>query len=350
MQFRYQSVRLAGIGHVLPEDQLTSDAIEARLADHYRTLRIPPGRLAQMTGIESRRVWPNGTPPSKGGTHAAFEALERSGLSRDEIGCLVYTSVCRDHLEPATSTIIHDQLQLAKGSTCFDISNACLGFMNGVTTIANMIELGQIRSGIVVASENSGPVLHTTVDALADDPNPTRKKFKRAFPSLTLGSGSVAAVLCHADLKPDAPRILGGAVGSATEYNDACRSTPDHSFAQECHPLMETDALTVMDRGCELAGKVWQATKNTLGWSDETPERVFCHQIGLSHRDLLFETLGLPVSKDFSTVRDLGNMGSVGLPLTLSMGVEAGVLERGMRVALLGIGSGLNSLMLGLEW
>lgn len=347
---RFRNVFIEGMAHVHPPTVLTSDAIEERLGDMLRTLRIPRGRIEQVTGIRERRMWPNGTPPSKGAIEAGELALARAGVAARDVGALVYTSVCRDHLEPATSTIIHDQLQLAKGSTCFDISNACLGFMNGVTTIANMIELGQIRSGIVVASENSGPVLHTTVDALADDPNPTRKKFKRAFPSLTLGSGSVAAVLCHADLKPDAPRILGGAVGSATEYNDACRSTPDHSFAQECHPLMETDALTVMDRGCELAGKVWQATKNTLGWSDETPERVFCHQIGLSHRDLLFETLGLPVSKDFSTVRDLGNMGSVGLPLTLSMGVEAGVLERGMRVALLGIGSGLNSLMLGLEW
>jgi 3-oxoacyl-[acyl-carrier-protein] synthase-3 len=113
---------------------------------------------------------------------------------------------------------------------------------------------------------------------------------------------------------------------------------------------METDSLHVMERGVELARATWEGLKARLGWSNETPDRVFCHQIGVNHRNLLYKSLGLELAKDFSTVERLGNMGSVGLPLTMSMGLEQGRLEEGMKVAMLGIGSGLTSVMLGVQW
>jgi 3-oxoacyl-[acyl-carrier-protein] synthase-3 len=68
------------------------------------------------------------------------------------------------------------------------------------------------------------------------------------------------------------------------------------------------------------------------------------------HRRRLFETLGLNLAQDFSTFETLGNTGSVALPATLADAVEAGAVRDGQRVALLGIGSGLNCLMLALEW
>ena len=71
---------------------------------------------------------------------------------------------------------------------------------------------------------------------------------------------------------------------------------------------------------------------------------------GSTHRRKLYEALGLDEAKDFSTFETLGNTGSVALPVTLAQAVAAGAVREGDRVALLGIGSGLNSLMLALEW
>lgn len=51
---------------------------------------------------------------------------------------------------------------------------------------------------------------------------------------------------------------------------------------------------------------------------------------------------------DFPTVEFLGNTGAVALPMAAALGIERGHIEPGDNVALLGIGSGLNSLMLGL--
>ena len=113
---------------------------------------------------------------------------------------------------------------------------------------------------------------------------------------------------------------------------------------------METDAETLMREGCRLAGETWKAFRDILNWNNEDIERVFCHQVGVMHRKLLYETIGLSLDKDFSTLETLGNTGAASLPVTLALGEEEGVLPSGTKAALLGIGSGLNCLMLGVEW
>ena len=64
----------------------------------------------------------------------------------------------------------------------------------------------------------------------------------------------------------------------------------------------------------------------------------------------ILDVLGVPDAKDFSTYPFLGNIGTVSLPITAAIAEERGFLEAGQRVAFLGIGSGLNCLMLGWEW
>ena len=113
---------------------------------------------------------------------------------------------------------------------------------------------------------------------------------------------------------------------------------------------METDSEKLMLEGCRLAGKTWRRTQETLGWKNEEVNRVFCHQVGKGHRKLMYENVGLNMEKDFSTLEFLGNTGSASLPVTFAMGVEKSILKKGDKAALLGIGSGLNCLMMGIEW
>ena len=113
---------------------------------------------------------------------------------------------------------------------------------------------------------------------------------------------------------------------------------------------MKTDAEKLMKEGVKLAVQVWRETREELGWDNDTVDRVFTHQVGVMHRRLLFEKLELDSKLDFPTVETLGNIGSVSLPISMALGEESGVLKRGDKVALLGIGSGLVCLNLGVEW
>jgi len=347
---KFESVCIEAVACHLPENVVSSAELEQRLAAVYDRLKLPYGRLEMMSGIRERRFWNDGVYPSAIGSIAGEKAIEKSGLDRGEIGCLISASVCRDFLEPATASVIHHNLQLPQATHLFDVSNACLGVLNGMVIVASMIELGQIRAGLVVAGENGGPLVDHTIATLRSNPDLKRAEVKSAFASLTIGSGAAAVLLTHSSLSRFGHKLLGGEARAATEFNDLCRGNADGGMGAESTPLMTTDSETLMRQGCLLAGQTWEKTRATLGWSNDDVDRVFCHQVGHLHRKLMYETLCLPLEKDFSTLEFLGNTGSASLPSTLALGEEAGCLKKGDKAALLGIGSGLNCLMLGLEW
>ncbi|MGQ9546223.1 MAG: 3-oxoacyl-ACP synthase III [Dehalococcoidia bacterium] len=348
---RYDRVFVESFGYELPENIVTSLSLEERLAPLYDRFGLTYGRLEMITGIRERRFWNDGITPSQASMKAAEKAISKSGIPKEDIGCLLHTSVSRDFLEPATATVVHDSLGLPPTATIFDISNACLGFINGMVTLANMIELGQVKAGIVVGCESSKLLVEATIDRLLRDPEPTREKLKLAFATLTLGSGAVAAVLTHSSLSKQGHRLLGGVTRAASHHNGLCRIESDVSFFDLPElPDMRTDYEGVLKNGLKLAPETWQATKQELGWANSDVDRFFTHQVSTTHSKLLFRTLGLDSTKNFSTVEYLGNIGSVSLPITMAIGIEQGLAKPGAKIAMLGIGSGLVCLMLGLQW
>lgn len=347
---RFENVFIEGLGYHLPENIVTSVEIENRLAPLYDRLKLPQGRLELMSGIKERRFWEKGVFPSEVATLAGEKALAQSGITSDQIGCLISASVCRDFLEPSTASVIHNNLKLPVESFVFDVSNACLGVLNGMSIIASMIEQNQILAGLVVAGENGGPLVNNTIETLLARTDLTRNEVKSSFASLTIGSSAVGVVLAHKKIARQGHKLVGGVSMAETQFNHLCRGSDDSGSGDAWSPLMETNSEKLMKEGCLLAGKTWARTRDELGWNNEDVSRVFCHQVGKGHRKLMYENVGLNPEKDFSTLEFLGNTGSASLPTTLAMGAEQNVLRSGDKAALLGIGSGLNCLMMGVEW
>ena len=348
---RYKNVCIESFGYELPETIVTSQSLEERVAPLYEKLNLSYGRFEIMTGIRERRFWDDETTPSQASAKAAEKAIAKSGIDKEDIECLLHTSVCRDFLEPATATLVHDSLGLPATATIFDISNACLGFANGMVTLANMIELGQVKAGIVVGAEGGKRLIDRTIDDLLKDPNVTRDKLKVSFASLTLGSGAVAVVLTHSSLSKYGHKILGGVVRTASQHNDLCRVEADTYFYDpNSYPNMSTDYTGILNNGTALAVETWKAFQRELGWNHEDVNKVFTHQVSSIHKQVLFHALGLDESKGFSTVEYLGNIASCSLPISLAIGIEEGHVHAGDRVVMMAGGSGLCGIMLGLEW
>ncbi len=346
----FENVCIESLGYHLPENIVTSLDLERQLQPVYDRLKLSPGRLELMSGITERRFWDKGVFPSQVSSLAGENAIHKIDFDRNQIECLICASVCRDFIEPATASVIHHNLNLPNNSMVFDISNACLGVLNGMVHVANMIEMGQIQAGLVVAGESGGPLVKTTIESLLTDPNPSRSKIKSSFASLTIGSAAVAVLLVHKNLSKFNHKLLGGIANAETRFNKLCQGNEDSGMGFEAAPLMETDSETLMKEGVRLAQSSWSQFKSKLNWTNDGVDKVFCHQVGSMQRKLLYETLDLDLKKDFSTLEFLGNTGSAALPITLAMGEEKDVIQKGQKAALLGIGSGLNCLMLGVEW
>ena len=179
-------------------------------------------------------------------------------------------------LEPATAAYVHGFVGLGPDCQIFDVSNACLGFLNGLVLAAAMIEAGVIRRALVCSGENGRPLVEGTLKKLNGDLTLDRNAIKPFFANLTIGAGAVAAVVSRDDLAPaGSPRLLGGAVETDSSANTLCEGdTAGDALA------MRTDSERLLEAGMGVAGRCWRKFKADTGWDENTPDRVVTHQVG----------------------------------------------------------------------
>jgi len=282
-----------------------------------------------------------------GAAKAGRKALAAAGLAPDDVGMLVYGGVCRDNLEPATACATADALGIRGTAVVHDTCNACLGVMNATLQVANAIELGQIQSGLVVSCESARPIVDSTIARMVA--NPTMDMFKKSMATMTGGSGAIGIVLTHTSRSVAGHRLVGGAVRAAPEHHALSHWGTDTEPSSGNTVVMETDAVGTLQHGVILGTAAYDAFVSELGWPGG-PDRVICHQVGAPHRAAVLAAMEIPLDRDFSTFEYLGNIGTVSVPITAAIADERGALAPGHRVGLFGIGSGLNCLLLGLEW
>ena len=337
---RFDNVSILSVSHVDAPHVLPSEEIEARLAPTLGRLGMDSDLLRNLSGILARRQWDRGTMPSDPATEAARLAIDAAGIDPEGLGILINGSVCRDYLEPSTACIVHGNLGLPATCMNFDIGNACLGFINSMDAVGNMIERGQIDYGIVVDAETSEIITESTITSLLSD-GVDEGTFRANFASLTLGSGAAAMVLGRSDQNPDAHPFLGGVNRAATEHCRLCRGNIDS---------MQTDTRALMVGGMELAVNTWMEGAEAFGWSPADFDWFVLHQVSKAHTEGFAGILGLDLDKIYRLYPEFGNIGPAGVPIVLSKLEKEGKLEKGNRVALMGIGSGLNCTMAELRW
>src|SRR5208337_3007118 len=259
---KYSKVYLEAFGYEIAPVVVSSAELEARLEPVYEALHLSPGQLEALTGIIERRWWEEGYRLSEG-------------------GALIYGGVCREFFEPATACRIAADLGIGPDATVYDISNACLGVLNGIIEIANRIELGQIRSGLVVASETAREINDIMIERMCQDRS--MDFFKRSLATLTGGSGAVAVLLSDGSFSRDRRRrLVGGAAQTAPQFHGLCRWGIEAFKPLSAHHFLQftsTDSAAVLTHGVELGIRTWHAFLRKLGWVKGQIDKVICHQV-----------------------------------------------------------------------
>jgi 3-oxoacyl-[acyl-carrier-protein] synthase-3 len=338
MQFK--NVVIQSLAAVDAPVVMTSAEIGEQLRPATERLGLRSGLIEELSGIKTRRFWENGTQPSEAATMAAEQAIAEAGIDRNKIGVLINTSVCRDFLEPSTACLVHGNLGLHERCLNFDIGNACLAFLNGMDVAARMIERGEVEYALIVDAESSRPITEATIERLLQ-PGVEEAQFRAEFASLTLGSGAAAMVMCRRERAPRGHSYLGGVTLAATQFNRLCTGQMDR---------MVTDTRVLLTEGLKLATKTFAAAVEKLGWVVGELDQFIIHQVSKAHTDSLMKVLGLDPEKIYRIYPELGNIGPAAVPIALAKAVAMGRIKRGDRIALLGIGSGLNCSMAEIVW
>jgi 3-oxoacyl-[acyl-carrier-protein] synthase-3 len=354
----YKNVQIESLGYELAPVVVSSEELEERLASLYKQRGMPIGQLESLTGIGERRWWEENTPLSQGAAAAGRKAIANSNVTPSDIGTVIYAGVNRENFEPATACRVASELGIKGAKSIYDISNACLGVLNGIFEIANQIELGQIRAGLVTSCETAREINDIMIERMLEDTS--MEMYAKSVATLTGGSGAAAVLLTDGSFGTQGHKLLGGVIHAAPEHHELCYwglspepgdtlgvPTELHGIVRE---VMVTDAVSVLKHGVQLGAETWEGLLTELNWTPDTVNKVICHQVGKANRDTILGTIGIPQEKDFSSFEYLGNMGTVSVPLTAALAHERGFLEKGDQVAFLGIGSGLNCMMLGFSW
>ncbi len=337
---KFNNVVIDSFDFVDPPHFLSSNEFETRLAPIYARLKLPQGRLELQTSIKSRGYWPVGHMPSDIATEAAKKVLLKSNIK--EVDLLIHSSVCRDFLEPSTASYIHKNLELSSNCISFDLSNACLGFLNAMDLAAKQIEAGIIKTALIVTGENSGPLIEETIKKLNTDTSLTRKTVKKYIANLTIGSAGVAFLLTHKNLSNSNVRLTCSHSKSDTAASSLCQGSGGTDGL-----MMETESSELLAAGIELAKNTWDEFIKESNYKDY--DHLISHQVGIAHTTLLYKKLELDINKDYATFEKYGNTGSAAVPLTLCKAIQSDVVSKNQSIALLGIGSGLHSIMMEIQ-
>ncbi len=336
----FDNVVIKSVAHIEPPHRVSSEEVAERLAPTFKKLRVPGNPLIDLAGIEERRFWDDGMLPSDGATLAANDALARADIDPKQVGILINTSVSRDFLEPSTACMVHGNLKLADTCQSFDVGNACLAFINGMNIAAQMLERREIDYALIVNGENSREINETTIQRLLN-PKVTHKQFKSEFATLTLGSGSAAMVMSRGDLEPDGHQYRGGVARAATQFNNLCRGW-NHQ--------MWTDTKSLLIEGMKLASMTFIAARTVMGWVVQELDHVVIHQVSKAHTENFIRAFGADPAKVYRIFPFLGNIGPASIPTVMSRIIQEDRVKRGDRLALMGIGSGLNCAMAEVVW
>jgi 3-oxoacyl-[acyl-carrier-protein] synthase-3 len=338
----FQHVAITGLAHIDAPRRLTSSEIQARLKPTLDRIGVKANVLEEVAGVHERRLWDGQVKASDAATLAGVKALADAGLDADRIGLLVNTSVSRDYLEPSTASIVSGNLRLPDTCQNFDVANACLAFINGMDIAARMIERGEIDYALVVDGETADLAYEKTIERLSRN-SITAQEFRDEMATLTLGSGAAAMVLARAELAPGAPRYRGGVTRSATEWNQLC-------LGDLHHDRMVADGRMLMIEGLKLGQKTWAAARVALGWAVDELDQFVIHQVSKAHTQAFLKAFHIHPDKVMTIFGEHGNIGPASVPIVLSKLRELGRLQKGNRIALLGIGSGLNCSMAEVVW
>lgn len=349
---KYANVFIKSMGYELAPHIVTTDEIEAKLKPFFDAVGFEPGQIEALTGIKERRYWDVDHTVGEHAAVAGQRAIDEAGIDPKDIGALAFCGVCQDGFEPATSCSIADRLNLGGSAHIYDVKSACLGMITGIVHVANEIQLGNIRAGLVVSCETARQIVDATIEEI--NTHKSVEFYKEAVATMTGGSGAAAVLLTDGTLGDPGVRshtLKGGVVRNAVRHHGLCNwGHEEKGMPTDSRVIMRTDAAGVLENGITLVVETFNLFKKAFNLPPDKPDKFIGHQVGAMHHQQFYKALGVDMKKDFRTFPFLGNVGTVSLPITAAIADERGFLQPDDFVAFIGVGSGLNCYMLGVEW
>ncbi len=331
--------RITGLGYYVPDNVVTND-------DLSKIIDTNDEWIVERTGINERRHVVKGVDTTTSmGVKAAKIAIERAGISKDDIDFIVFATISPEYYFPGPGVMVQRDLGI-KTIGALDVRNQCSGFLYAISVADQYIKTGMYKNILVIGSEVQSTGLDMT----------TRGRSV----SVIFGDGAGAAILSRSET--DGAGILS-----------------THLHAEGAH----AEELTVLAPGM---GKRWVTDivkdndpddvsyfpymngqfvfKNAVvRFSEVIKEGLEANQLEVKDIDMLIphqanlrisqfiqNKFGLSDDQVFNNIQKYGNTTAASIPIALTEAWEGGRIKSGDLVVLAAFGSGFTWASAVIRW
>lgn len=320
-------VEIAGIGACLPSLVVTNDKISELVETNHEW-------IVQRTGISERRI-SEGENTSDIATKAAEVALERAGITPEDLDLIIVATISPDMFIPSVACLVQSNLNADKAA-CFDISVACSGFVYGLEIANGLMQTMNYKNALVIGAEVLSKVMDWTDRGTC----------------ILFGDGAGAAVLKQSERKGIIKSYLRseGKKGSALTIGGADFDTPFSKEKVLHDRLIKMNGREVLRFAVSaIADGVTELMKDTDISLDEI-KYIVPHQANYRIIKSAAEKLKLDEDKFYLNLDRVGNTSSASVPIVLNEIHERGLLNKGDKLILVAFGGGLTYAATLIEW
>ncbi len=303
-------IKIKGMGRCVPQRVVTNE-------DMAKIVDTTDQWITSRTGIRHRRHCVSETHGSLC-AGAARAALDRAGVSPEEIGACVVATVTADTLVPSAACVLQRELGLPSDIPCFDLSAACTGFLFALHTMECLLNASPRKYGLVVGAETLSRVTNWddrgTCILFGDGAGAAVVECREGWPSIGAELG------CHGD--GQLLRLPGVEAGERSLIS--MEGTRVFKFALEAVPWC-------VDRVLERTG-----------YAIEDVDFFVFHQANARIIDLAARKYRIPPEKYYKNIAEYGNTSAASIPLVLSELEDMGRVGPGSRTLVVGFGGGLT--------
>ncbi len=313
---------ICGVGSYLPETVLTN-------ADWERMVDTTDEWIIRHTGINERRLAADDQASSDLAIKAAQRALDDAGISPEQIGLIMLTTVTPDYFFPATACLVQDAIG-AKNAGAMDMSSGCTGFIYAMAAGANFVRSGDYDYVLLISAE--------VLTRIAD--------WTDRSTCVLFGDGAGAAVMgpCGRD-----EGLLSFALSSHGEYGDLLilpgggsrlRLTSELiAQGQDCLAMQGPEIFKLAVRGIP---RIAHEALDKAGLRPADVSAVIMHQANRRILDAAADRLDIDPKKVINTVSKYGNTSAASVPMCLDDTYRKGQLSPGDIVLFVGFGAGFT--------
>lgn len=331
------NTRIINLGTWIPEHVIDN---EKMLGPLFTSLSLNLDDMIRKTGVEKRYKSDKSVTVLDMAENAVKDLMDRPNTKDIEItsiDTIIYASVSRMMAEPSTAIMLQNRLGI-ESAFSFDVSNACLSFVDGLILADSLITTGRSRLALVVSAEKGAQVAEKSFEAIKN-----REAGMECMAALTLGDGAAAALLTSNDSEYKGEIALRAFTRSSrSSYSHCCT-------LQSTEEPMMTDSSTMFEGALINYPPMLMALINKLGWNMEDIAALIPHQASLKIIKEGLKSIGYPIEKTSITLNQFGNMASVSVPFTLSRLLDHNRPAAGSKIAIAAFGSGLSFSMFAAE-